>query len=409
MQEQSRYTVGIDIGTKNVRCVVGYVDPASGTPKIVGVGSAPNTGMRKGIVTHLAGPAAAIDMALEAAERMSGHQVNNATLSVNGSHLLSTKADGMITVGTMNNEVTAEDIMRLEDVATTGKVPQNREILEIVAHSYRLDGQDNIKDPVGMTGARLELKANVVSGLVPHVTNLQKSAELAKVNAGAVVPSVLASAQAVLTESQRENGVAVLDIGASTTGVAVFEEGDLQYMSVIPLGGQNVTNDLAIGLKTDPEIAEPVKLAHARFGGKALGSVDTKYEKVIYSFAQGDIDEIVQARYEEIFEAITKELKRAGRAGRLPSGVVLVGGGANVKGLVEFAKEQLGVAARIGLPTGFTGMSDEVNKPEFSAAVGLMLIDGTRDAVSYATQSQKAKKVTAKAGGFLRGILARFR
>ena len=408
MQEQSRYAVGIDVGTKNVRCVIGYIDADGDAPKIVGVGTAPNSGMRKGTVTNLAGPAEAIDTALGAAERMSGHQVKTAVLSVNGSHLTSTKADGMITVGTTNNEVTPEDIVRLEDMATTGKVAQNREILEIVAHSYRLDGQDNIKDPIGMTGTRLEIKANVVSGLLPHITNLQKLAEMAKVEVSSVVPAVLASAQAVLTENQRENGVAVLDIGAATTGVAVFEEGDLQYLSVIPLGGQNVTNDLAIGLRTDPEIAESVKLAHARFGGKKLGKVETKHEKKTYSFEQSEIDEIVGARYEEIFEAVAKELKKAGRAGKLPSGAVLTGGGANTKGLIDFTKEQLGVAARLGKPSEYGGASNEIKGPEFSAAAGLMLIDAASDA-SYAKSPQNAKKAAEKAGGFLRGIFAKFK
>lgn len=408
MQEQSRYAVGIDVGTKNVRCVIGYIDADGDAPKIVGVGTAPNSGMRKGTVTNLAGPAEAIDTALGAAERMSGHQVKTAVLSVNGSHLTSTKADGMITVGTTDNEVTPEDIVRLEDMATTGKVAQNREILEIVAHSYRLDGQDNIKDPIGMTGTRLEIKANVVSGLLPHITNLQKLAEMAKVEVSSVVPAVLASAQAVLTENQRENGVAVLDIGAATTGVAVFEEGDLQYLSVIPLGGQNVTNDLAIGLRTDPEIAESVKLAHARFGGKKLGKVETKHEKKTYSFEQSEIDEIVGARYEEIFEAVAKELKKAGRAGKLPSGAVLTGGGANTKGLVDFTKEQLGVAARLGKPSEYGGASNEIKGPEFSAAAGLMLIDAANDA-PYAKSPQNAKKAAEKAGGFLRGIFAKFK
>ena len=408
MQEQSRYAVGIDVGTKNVRCVIGYIDADGDAPKIVGVGTAPNSGMRKGTVTNLAGPAEAIDTALGAAERMSGHQVKTAVLSVNGSHLTSTKADGMITVGTTDNEVTPEDIVRLEDMATTGKVAQNREILEIVAHSYRLDGQDNIKDPIGMTGTRLEIKANVVSGLLPHITNLQKLAEMAKVEVSSVVPAVLASAQAVLTENQRENGVAVLDIGAATTGVAVFEEGDLQYLSVIPLGGQNVTNDLAIGLRTDPEIAESVKLAHARFGGKKLGKVETKHEKKTYSFEQSEIDEIVGARYEEIFEAVAKELKKAGRAGKLPSGAVLTGGGANTKGLVDFTKEQLGVAARLGKPSEYGGASNEIKGPEFSAATGLMLIDAA-SGVSYAKSPQNAKKAAEKAGGFLRGIFAKFK
>ena len=408
MQEQSRYAVGIDVGTKNVRCVIGYIDADGDAPKIVGVGTAPNSGMRKGTVTNLAGPAEAIDTALGAAERMSGHQVKTAVLSVNGSHLTSTKADGMITVGTTDNEVTPGDIVRLEDMATTGKIAQNREILEIVAHSYRLDGQDNIKDPIGMTGTRLEIKANVVSGLLPHITNLQKLAEMAKVEVSSVVPAVLASAQAVLTENQRENGVAVLDIGAATTGVAVFEEGDLQYLSVIPLGGQNVTNDLAIGLRTDPEIAESVKLAHARFGGKKLGKVETKHEKKTYSFEQSEIDEIVGARYEEIFEAVAKELKKAGRAGKLPSGAVLTGGGANTKGLVDFTKEQLGVAARLGKPSEYGGASNEIEGPEFSAAAGLMLIDAA-SGVSYAKSPQNAKKAAEKAGGFLRGIFAKFK
>ena len=408
MQEQSRYVVGIDVGTKNVRCIVGYVDPTSGMPKVVGVGEAPNSGMRKGVVTNLNGPAEAIDNALDAAERMSGHQVNVATLSINGSHLLSTKADGMITVGTVNNEVTTDDVLRLEEVATTGKVPQNRDILEIVAHAYRLDGQDNIKDPVGMTGARLEIRANVVSGLVPHITNLQKSAEMAKVDSASVVPSVLAAAQAVLTENQRENGVAVIDFGAATTGVAVYEEGDLQHLAVIPVGGQNVTNDLAIGLRTDPEVAEVVKLAHARFGGKDLGEVETKVEKQAYKFKQDEIDEIVQARYEEIFEAIAKELKKVGRLGKLPSGVVLVGGAAKVKGLVEFTKDQLNVAARLGQPTGYSGISDEVKGTEFSAAVGLMLIDAM-GTPQHIKSSAAARDVTKKASGFLKNIFARFK
>lgn len=400
--------VGIDVGTKNVRCVVGYADAESGVPKIVGVGEAPNSGMRKGVVTNLAGPAEAIDKALESAERMSGHQVNAATVSINGSHLLSTKADGMITVGTVSNEVTTDDVLRLEEVATTGKVPQNREILEIVAHSYRLDGQDNIKDPVGMTGARLEIKANVVSGLVPHITNLQKSAEMAKVDLSSVVPSVLAAAQAVLTESQRENGVAVIDFGAATTGVAIYEEGDLQHLAVIPMGGQNVTNDLAIGLRTDPEVAEVVKLAHARFGGEALGEIEIKIAKQNYKFNQEEIDEIIQARYEEIFESIAKELKRAGRLGKLPSGVVLVGGAAKVKGLVDFAKDQLIVAACLGKPSGYSGASDEVKGAEFSAAVGLMLLD-SMDVPQHVKSLSGARDVTKKAGGFLKNIFARFK
>lgn len=413
MQESSRYAVGIDVGTTTVRCVVGHIDATTGAPKIVGVGQAPNSGMRRGVVSHLNGPATAIDAALAEAERMSGHRVEVATLSVNGSHILSTKSDGMIAVGAQDDGVTDDDIARLEEVATTGKVPANREILEIVPHTYRLDGQDNIKDPIGMTGTRLEIHANIVSGLVPHIANIQKAAEITKVESKSVVPSVLASAQAVLSESQMENGVAVVDLGGATTGVAVFEEGDLQYVSVIPVGGSNVTNDLAIGLKVDPEIADKVKLEHARLSGaQSEDSVEIKHDKQKLVFSRSDIDEIVEARYEEIFEAIVKELKKAGRAGKLPSGVVLTGGGAKVTGIVDFAKKQLEVAAKVGQPTGYAGVSEQAENPEFAAAVGLMISDSHDSGVNRGDSGGhgvKSSKVVKKAGGLLSGLFAKFR
>ena len=376
MQENSRYAVGLDIGTSTIRCVVAHVDGEGGTPTIVGVGTAPNTGMRKGVVANLQGPAGAIDTALGEAERMSGYQVDYATVSINGSHILSVKTDGMIAVGAMDHEINREDLLRIEDVATVGKIPANREILEVVPHSYRLDGQDNIKDPLGMTGTRLEIRANVVSALAPHLHNLQKSAEMAKVDAHTIVPSVLAGAKAVLKEQQLENGVAVIDMGASTTSVAVFEEGDLQYVGIVPSGGANITNDLAIGLKTDPEVAENVKVTHAVATGRGSSEgISVKDGDDVHSFNTTDIDEIVEARLEEIFEAVEAELKKAGRAGQLPSGVVLIGGGANMKKIAEFAKEKLGLAARIGKATGLGGAVDNIEQPEYAVACGLMLVD----------------------------------
>lgn len=414
MQENSRYAVGIDIGTTTVRCVVGHIDQTTGSPKIVGVGQSLNSGMRRGVVSHLNGPATAIDAALAEAERMSGHQVTAAVLSINGSHIMSTKSDGMIAVGAHEDGVTMDDIIRIEEVATTGKVPANREILEIVPHSYRLDGQDNIKDPIGMTGTRLEINANIVSGLVPHITNIQKSAEMSKVEAKAVIPSVLASAQAVLNESQLENGVAVIDLGGATTGVAVYEEGDLQFVAVIPMGGINVTNDLAIGLKVDPEIADEVKLKYANLASKAsTDPIEVKLDKQKLTFDRMEVDEIIEARYEEIFDEIATVLKKAGRAGKLPSGVVLVGGGANVSGITEYAKEKLAVAARIGQPAGYAGVSEQAESPEFAAAVGLMLADGN-GSEGYqhghtGGQGSKSSKMTKKAGGLLAGLFAKFR
>jgi cell division protein FtsA len=415
MQENSRYAVGIDIGTTMVRCVVGHIDATTGTPTIVGVGQAINSGMRKGAVANLTGPAHAIDDALGEAERMSGYQVDGAAISINGTHILSTKADGMIAVGAMDHEITPEDLARIEDVATLGKVPANREILEVVPHSYRLDGQDNIKDPLGMTGTRLEINANVVSALSPYVTNLQKAADMAKVAPHSITPSVLAGARAVLTEQQLENGVAVIDCGGATTSLAVFEEGDLQYVAVLPVGGANITNDLAIGLKTDPEIAEKVKLAHAVAVPRTTAEgISVKHDKEVYSFSSSDIDEIVEARLEEIFDAINKELKKAGRAGQLPSGVVLIGGGAKLKHLAEFAKTHLGLAARIGKTTGYGGVVENIEEPQFATAVGLMLLDAQG---GMNTQTVHHKGISAisgqaamkQASGFVAKFLDRFK
>lgn len=411
MQENSRYAVGIDIGTTTVRCVVGHVDATTGAPTIVGVGKSPTSGMRKGVVANLNGPAHAIDEALGEAERMSGFQVNAATVSINGSHILSTKADGMIAVGAHDHEITREDLRRVEEVATVGKVPANREILEVVPHSYKLDVQDNIKDPLGMTGTRLELRANVVSALGPHLHNLQKSAEMAKVDAHSITPSVLASAKAVMNEQQMENGVAVIDMGGATTSVAVFEEGDLQYVGVVPAGGTSITNDLAIGLKTDPEVAEKVKLAHATaIPRKDNEGISMKDGDNVLTFSSFDIDEIVEARLEEIFDGINKELKKAGRAGRLPSGVILTGGGAKLKHMAEYAKQSLELAAKVGKPSGYGGVSEEAEQPDYATVVGLMLLDAESGATIHKDGGGfDGKKALKNAGGFVSNFIDRFK
>lgn len=413
MQEVSRYAVGIDVGTTTVRAVVGHIDASTGTPTIVGVGQAPNSGMRKGTVVNLTGPGKAIDEALGEAERMSGYQVDRATVSINGSHILSTRTDGMIAVGALDHEINHEDLARIEEVATLGKIPANREILDIVPHAYRLDGQDNIKDPIGMTGTRLEIDALVVSALTPHLSNLQRTVETAQVAPHSIVASGVAAARAVLGEQQMENGVALVDIGGATTEVAVYEEGDLQYVGVVPLGGVNITNDLAIGLKTDPEIAERVKLNHASAVERKNEVVTVKQGSETYTFETQDIDEIVEARLEEIFEAIQRELKKAGRAGKLPSGIIITGGTANLKGLVDYAKNYLGLAARVGKSSGYGGVADNIDQPQFATAVGLMLIDATSGGRALDNGHKKVKmpnvnlkKTGSRLAKFFRGFKA---
>lgn len=411
MQEvSSKYAVGIDIGTTTVRCVVGHIDGTTGVPTIVGVGVAPNSGMRKGNVVNLTGPAAAIDDALGEAERMSGYQVDTATVSVNGTHILSTHADGMIAVGSANHEIIEEDIMRIEEVATLGKVPANREILDVVPHAYKLDGQDNIKNPVGMTGTRLEIDAHVVSVLTPNLLNLQKAVESAKVLPRSIIVAGVAAARAVLTEQQIENGVVLVDIGGATTNVAIYEEGDLQFTAVIPVGGINITNDLAIGLKTDQEIAEKLKIEHASAISRGdTSGISLEYDGEIYSFTTMDIDEIVEARLEEIFEAINTELKRAGRAGKLPSGVILTGGTAQLNGIADYAKESLGLAARIGVASGFGGVADGIDKPQFATAVGLMLIDSEFNPSSKQSNKFSGKKAFIGGANMFSKLIGRFR
>ena len=259
-----------------------------------------------------------------------------------------------------------------------------------------------------MTGTRLEIDAHVISGLTPYLVNVQKAAETAKVHPNTIVTTAIAAAHAVLGEQQLENGVAVIDMGGATTSIAVYEEGDLQFTGVIPIGGTNITNDLAIGLKTDPEVAEKIKLEHASaVVRKEESGVSLKHDGEVLTFKTSDIDEIVEARLEEIFEAVQLQLRKAGRAGKLPSGVVLTGGGAQLKHIAEYAKNFLGLAARTGKPTGYGGVADNIEKPEFATAIGLMLIDSERIATSGTAKKSKQSVKTAQ--GVLTKLFARFK
>lgn len=379
MQEVSKYAVGLDVGTTTVRAVVGHVDTPGQAPTIIGIGAEPNTGMRKGTVVNLVNTAQAIDKALEAAERMSGHQIHQATVSINGSHIVGMGSKGVIAVGTGGHEISEDDLMRVEEAATVVQLPANRQILEVTPRSFQLDGQENIKDPIGMTGVRLEVDAHVITALTPHVKNLQKACEMTETVAHHTVLAGLAAARAVVSEQQTENGVVLVDLGGTTTNVVVYEEGDLQHIAVLPVGSVNITNDLAIGLKTDLDVAEQVKLLHAAAVPSARKSdakkLAVKIEKTTHEFDASDVDMIVDARLEEIFELINKELKSIGRASKLPGGVVLTGAGADMAGIAEYAKEAMQLSARVGKPTGFGGVADQVANPGFATAIGLMVID----------------------------------
>lgn len=400
MQEASRYAIGLDIGTQNIRCVIGRVDAGSLTPTIVGSTVSPNNGMRKGVVVNVPTVATSIDKALEEIERMSGVQVNHAAVSINGSHITSLLSKGVIAVGSVGHEINDEDIARVEEAATVMNLPPNSEILDITPRSYTLDGQENIKDPIGMTGIRLEADVHVTTALTPHVKNLMKACEDSQVHPRHVIVAGLAAAKAVLTEQQMENGVVCIEIGGFTTGVVVFEDGDLQRVAVVPIGSAHITNDLAIGLKTDLDVAEAVKLQHATAVPARRSSTETSIAVEVgnqsYQFSTEEIDMIVMARLEEIFELVNKELKTIGRAAKLPGGAVLTGAGSQLPGLDHFARKHLQLSARIGAPSGFTGVDEEINNPEFATALGLMLVD-LRD-----------ERVTERAKGGFGGLLGHF-
>ena len=375
-ETQTTPFVGLDIGTSVVRCVVGMFDQGSGgKPSLIGHGSAKNNGMRKGTVVHVDDVAEAIVKAITEAERMSGQRISRATVNINGSHVTGFNSKGVIAISGANREITADDRYRVEEAATVVSMPPNREIVQFFAKNYSLDGQHNIKDPVGMQGIRLEVDAHIVTAATPNLRNLDGALEKAQVQATNHTVSSLAAAEAVLTRQQKEAGTLVLDIGAGTTNIIVVEDGEVQHVAVLPIGGTNVTNDLAIGLKTDLDIAEAVKLEHATLLKSTKPTATVKVGNATHAFDVADIRMITEARIEELLEYVEKELHKIRRAGKLPGGVVLIGGTAKLPGLAEFTKEKLQLPARIGKLTGVGGLVDTVEDSAYCTVVGLMLLD----------------------------------
>ena len=372
-----QHFIGLDIGTSAVRCVVGTFDPnGSNMPSIIGHGQAPNQGMRRGAVVHIDEVADAIVHAVTEAERISGMSIKNATVNVNGSHVSGLNSEGVIAISTANREITPEDRLRVEEAATIVSLPPNREIIQFFAKNYSLDGQRNIKDPVGMHGVRLEVDAHIVTASSPNLRNLDMALEKAEISPTHHTISGLAAAEAVMTRQQKEAGTALIDIGAGTTNLIVFEDGEVQHIAVLPIGGQHVTNDLAIGLRTDLDIAEAVKIEHAdlRRATKKT-SATVKVGDKTHNFPFEEIVMIVEARVEELLEYVDKELHKIKRSRKLPGGIVLAGGTAKLPGLDELAREKLQLPARIGKLHNIGGLVDTVEDQAFTTVVGLMLLD----------------------------------
>ena len=374
MEEQSKYAFGIDVGTENVRAVALEIQNED-VVKVIGYGEAKTEkGMRKGVVSNLNGPAEAVDRALKDVEGMSGVNVDAAYVSINGSHLTSEKVSGMIAV-TTGQGITNDDLDRLEDTAMSGKITNNREILDVVPLNYTLDGQSGIRSPLGMTASKIEILANVISGLKPSVDNLGRAMAQARLKVLRFVPTAVAAARAVVTEKQMENGVCVIDFGASTTSVAVYDEGDLQYIGVIPAGAVNITKDLAISLELNTEMAEEIKLRYVTADFVPSDREMTmKCNGETVNFSKNEVNDIVKARLVDIFEHVIEHLERAGYYQKLPEGAVIVGAGAKMKGLAGFSKDVLKMATRIGKPgSNLKGVAENIELPEYATAIGLAL------------------------------------
>jgi cell division protein FtsA len=379
MRESSApHFVGLDIGTSMVRCVVGMLgSDADAKPSIIGHGSSPNLGMRKGVVVHVEDVTEAIVQSITEAERLSGVRIDKATVNINGAHVAGINSKGVIAISAANREITVEDRYRVEEAATVVKLPPNREIVQLFAKNYSLDGQPNIKDPVGMHGVRLEVDTHIVTASTPNLRNLDMALERAQVMPTRHTVSSLAAAEAVLSRQQKEAGTVLIDIGAGTTNLVVIEDGEVQHVAVLPIGGQHITNDLAIGLKTDLDVAEQVKLEHAGLASESSkrNVVSVRRGEEEHSFRTDDILMITEARVEELFEYVDKELRKIQRSRKLPGGAVLVGGTAKLPGIAEFVKERLQLPARVGKLQTLAGLVDTVEDTAYYTAVGLMLLD----------------------------------
>ncbi|MCB9809920.1 cell division protein FtsA [Candidatus Peribacteria bacterium] len=374
---KSSVLTALDIGSSRIRAVVATVDERRNIVNIIGVGSAPSEGVRKGRITDIEEAAVNISTALEEAERMSGRQILNAYTSVSGPFIRTDDCQGVVAINGQNAEITENDVDRVIDAARSVSMPANREILKILPKRFAVDSQHGVKYPVGMSGIRLEVEAHIVSGETGAIRNLEKTLYHTGVNVTEVVPSMLACSESVLDRKQKDLGCVLIEIGACSTNVVVYEEGTVLYSAVLPVGGEHVTNDLAIGLRCAVDTAEQVKL---KYGTADPADVSDRYMVDLGSVSNTDIHtvegafiaKIIEARYYEIFMLVKDELQQIGRDGMLPAGAVLCGGGVKVPGLVELSREVLGLPVKIGTPKDIEGILDRAQDPAYSSVIGLL-------------------------------------
>jgi len=373
--------VGLDIGSHAVRVAVGQplpVEEGKESVHIIGAVEVPSEGVNKGNVTSIEDAVSSISRALEQAERLTGLPMSRAWMGINGTHITCQESRGVVGVARGDSEIRDDDVDRAIEAARTVAMPANSEILHVLPRSFTVDGQRGIKDPVGMTGIRLEVDALIVQGQTTQIKNITKAVHRTGIDIDDVVLSILATTDAVITAKQKDLGACVINIGASTTGVIVFEEGDVLHAAVLPIGAAHITSDIAIGLRTSIEVAEKAKL---RYASASPDDINKKEEINLADLGAPEeeivgrrfIADIAEARVSEIFEKVDEELRKVGRSGMLPAGVILTGGGAKMHGMVEAAKKTLRLPASLGTPIGITSVVERVNDPSMSTAIGLVL------------------------------------
>ena len=386
---RSQLIIGLDIGNSKIRAVAAVVEEERGIlPNVIGVGVAPSAGLRKGAIVDIGETVSAVTTCLEDAERMCGEPIHHAYISVGGSHLLAQNSRGVIAIGHAGTEITQDDVSRALEAAQAVSIPANRQILRTVPQVFSIDDQHGVKDPVGMTGVRLEVTAHIITGLTPALKNLENAVHQSGVDVDDFIPAPLAAAEAVLSKRQKELGVIVIDIGSGSTGIAVFEEGIVLHTAVLPIGGDSVTNDIAIGLRTGIDTAEKLKIEYGTVNPKNIGDRETidlsaLSRTEVQHVNKHQLAEICEARYAEILDMVKDELKKIERDGQLPAGAVLTGGGAKIPELTSLARDTLGLPVGIGFPSEVDGIVDRIDDPSFATAIGLILTGLRGPARSY--------------------------
>ena len=371
----SNLIVGLDIGTSKVVAIVGEINN-SGDIEIIGIGSHRSSGLKKGVVVNIESTVQSIQCAIEEAELMAGCEIHSVFAGIAGSHINSLNSHGIVAI--KDREVFSHDIERVIDAAQAVAIPADQKVLHILPQEYLIDNQDGVKEPLGMFGVRLEAKVHLVTCAVNAAQNIEKCIRRCGLEVEDIILEQLASSYAVLTNDEKELGVCLVDIGGGTTDIAIFTEGSIRHTGVIPIAGDQVTNDIAMALRTPTLHAEDIKIKYACALAKLTSSDETIQvpsvgDRPARSLSRQSLAEVVEPRYDELFTLIQAELRRSGFEGLVAAGVVLTGGTSKMEGVVELAEEIFHMPVRLGSPQNISGLKDIVNNPIYATGVGLLL------------------------------------